>query len=111
MLRIGQALGSLNQFGNASTFFFTLEGGIRVTPIRTKVRPYFLGTAGMYILNLSGPYTAVQSGTNLTYSGGGGLEVQFGSNRFTLGSAYRGFVNSGPDLTSVEITLGYIFQF
>ncbi len=111
ILRLGQALGSLNQFGNPTTFFFILEGGMRFTPIHTKVRPYFLGTGGMYVLNFSNFGSPVRDDTNFTFSGGGGLEVALGPSRIIVGSAYRGFINDGRNLKSVEVTVGYAFQF
>lgn len=111
MVRLGQAFGSANTFFNPSTYFFIFEGGARVTPIRTMVRPFLSGTAGLYILSFDDFDTIVQSDTNFTFSGGGGVEVAFGSSRLTIGGEYRGFQNSGFDLRGVEVTLGYFFQF
>jgi hypothetical protein len=112
MVRIGQAIGTLNGFFDPTTFFFIMEGGFEVTPLRTMISPYFRGTSGFYVLSFDdfgGP--PVQTDTNFTYSGGGGVKVKFGSSRLTIGSAYRGFINSGINLQSVEVTLGYTFQF
>lgn len=111
MLRIGQALGTMSSFGNPTSFWFILEGGFRATPLRTKVRPYFTGTAGFYVLSFNNFGNPVQDELNFTFSGGGGLEIAFGRSAITVGGAYRGFTNSGPYLNGVEITLGYKFQF
>lgn len=111
MLRIGQAIGSMSSFGNPTSFWFIMEGGFRATPLRTMVRPYFMGTAGFYVLSYDQFANPVAEGVNFTFSGGGGLEVAFGHSALTVGGAYRGFTNSGPYLNSVEITLGYRFQF
>jgi hypothetical protein len=111
MIRLGQAIGSANGFFDPTTFFFILEGGFRVTPIRYKFRPYFVGSAGMYVLSFDDFGFPVDGGVNFTYSGGGGLEYSFGSNTISLGSAFRGFVNGGLDFNGVEVTLGYVFQF
>jgi len=114
MLRLGNAVGNANAFFNPTTFFFTVEAAFKVTPIaRGRFSPYFLGSLGMYILNFDDFGSPVRQNTNLTFAGGGGLEVRFGGNHnhVTIGSEYRGFVNSGPDLRSVDVTLGYAFQF
>jgi hypothetical protein len=111
MVSLGQAIGSLNGFG-ATTFWFIFEGGARFTPLRTKVRPFFLGTAGLYILdfsNFGGVF--VSSGANFTYSGGGGVMVSFGRSNLEVKGIYRGFRNNGGDLQGVAVTLGYYFQF
>lgn len=111
MLRIGQAFGSLQGFGNPSSFWLIVEGGFRVTPLRTKIRPFFLGTIGFYYLNVANLGNPVRGGNNLTFAGGGGLEIEFGRSILQLGSAYRGFRNTGPYLQAVEITIGYQFEF
>lgn len=111
MFRLGQAIGRLNGFLDPTTFFFIFEAGFKVTPLRTKVRPHFLGSAGFYILDFSNVPSAVHRDTNFTFSGGGGLEIQFGRSIMDLTGAYRYFVNSGANLQGVEITLGYMFQF
>jgi len=111
MVRIAQAIGGTNTFFSTSTFFFMMEGGLRFTPIRTKVRPYFFGTAGFYVLSFDDFGFPVFSDTNFTYDTGGGIEVKFGPSRIGVGAGYRGFVNSGMNLHSVEVTLGYTFQF
>lgn len=108
---IGQAIGSLDGF-NATTFFFIFEGGARFTPLRTKVRPFFTGTLGVYILDFSTfPGVFLSNGANFTYSGGGGLAVSFGRSNLELKGSYRGFRNTGGDLQGVSVTLGYFFQF
>ncbi|HCU23918.1 MAG TPA: hypothetical protein DF383_02785 [Deltaproteobacteria bacterium] len=111
MLRIGQAFGSTNELFDVGTFIFILEGGLRVTPLRSKFRPYFLGTAGFYVLDFNDFDFPVADGLDFTFSAGGGFEYQLGASRIGLGSVYRGFVNPRTDLRSVEITLGYTFQF
>ncbi len=112
MLRLGQALGSLNGFFAPTTFFFIFESAFRITPVRKMFTPYFIGTAGMYVLSFDNFFgSPVDSGVNFTYSGGGGIQINFGHNQISVGSAFRGFLNNGPDLNSVEVTLGYGFQF
>lgn len=111
MIRLGQAIGSLDSFFNPTTFFFIFEGGFRATPLRTKVRPYFSGTAGMYVLDVDDFGSPVRNGVNFTFSGGAGLEFSFGHNTIGVGGEYRGFVNPGPYLNAVAVTLGYTFTF
>ena len=111
MIRMAQSFGSLNGFGNPSTFWFILEGGFRATPVRYKIRPYFVGTAGFYYLSFTNLGSPVQGGSNFTFNGGGGLEVALGRSALTVGGAYRGFTNPGLYLQGVEVTLGYRFQF
>ena len=111
MIRIGQAIGSLNGFFQPTTYFFIFEGGFRATPIRTKVRPIFLGTAGFYVLDFTQFGSPVQTGVNFTFAGGGGLEVSFGHSHLDIIASYRGFTNRGPYLQGMEVTLGYTYQF
>lgn len=111
MVRIGQAIGSANAFFNPTTFFFIFEAAVKVTPVRYWVRPYFLGSAGMYVLSFDDFGFPVRDNVNFTYSGGGGLEFSFGRNTVGLGSAFRGFNNSGLNLYGVEVTFGYTFSF
>jgi len=111
ILRLGQAVGSTNGFFHDTTFFFMMDGGLRFTPLRTKFRPFFIGTVGFYSLSFNDFGFPVFSDTNLTYTGGGGLEYKFGPNRINIASEYRGFVNNGMNLQGVEVTLGYTFQF
>jgi hypothetical protein len=112
MISLGQAIGSLDGF-NITTFFFIFEGGARFTPLRTKVRPFFTGTVGLYVLDFSEfSGVLVSSGANLTYSGGGGIAVTFGRSNLEVKSSYRGFRNNGGgDLQGITVTLGYYFQF
>lgn len=108
---LGQAIGSLNNF-NVTTFFFIFEGGARFFPVRTKVRPFFTGTVGLYVLDFSNfNGVLISNGANFTYSGGGGLAVTFGRSNLELKGVYRGFRNTGGDLQSIAVTLGYYFQF
>lgn len=112
VFRMGNGWGSIpTPIGSSSSYFFIFEGGIRATPLRTMVRPFFEGTAGVYILSFDNFGSPVQSEANFTYTGGGGLEVSFGRSNLTIGGEYRGFNNSGVSLTGVTITLGYYFQF
>ncbi len=111
MIKLGQAIGSTGDFLDATTFFFIFEAGIRVVPLQTKVRPYFIGTAGGYVLDFFDFDFPVQEDTNFTYSVGGGIEVEFGPSHLTLGSEYRGFINDGIDLQGVAVTIGYLFEF
>lgn len=111
MVRLGQAYGSLSGFGNPSTYWFSMEGGFRVTPLRTKVRPFFLASAGFYVLSFTDLGTPVDNGLNFTFSGGGGLEVEFGPSALTVEGAYHGFANGGPYLEGISVTLGYRYQF
>ncbi len=111
IIRIGQAIGSTNGFINATTFFFTMEGGLRFTPLRTKFRPFFISTIGFYHLSFNDFGFPVFDDTNLTYTAGGGLEYKFGPSRINVSSEYRGFNNAGLNLHGVEVTLGYTFQF
>lgn len=115
LVRISQGFGSVqNQsagFSNASSYLFIMEAGARFTPLRTKVRPFFSGMAGFYVLNFGGIATPVTSGVDFTFSGGGGLEVEFGRSTITLLGEYRGLRNGGPYLQGVAVTFGYIFQF
>jgi hypothetical protein len=111
MVSLGQAIGSLNNI-NDTTFFFFFEGGARFFPIRTKVRPFFFGTAGLYVLNFSNfAGSLVSTGANFTYTGGGGLTVTFGRSNLELKGAFRGLNNNGAFLEGVAVTLGYFFQF
>lgn len=111
ILRLGQAVGSTNGFFHDTTFFFMMDAGLRFTPLRTKFRPFFLGTVGFYSLSFNDFGFPVFADTNLTFTGGGGLEYKFGPNRINVASEYRGFINNGIDLRGVEVTLGYSFQF
>lgn len=111
MLRFGTALGNAEVFFNPSTFFFILEGAVRVTPLRTKIRPYIEASAGMYILDFDDFGFPIRDGVNFTYSAGGGVEFRFGHNAVSVGSAFRGFVNSGFDFNGVTVTFGYAFHF
>ncbi|MCE9625269.1 MAG: outer membrane beta-barrel protein, partial [Deltaproteobacteria bacterium] len=86
-------------------------GGVRVTPLKTKFRPYFIGTVGFYHLDFNDFLSPIADDSNLTFTGGGGIEYEFGSSRIGLGSEYRGFINDGLDLRSVQVTFGYTFQF
>jgi hypothetical protein len=111
LVSLGQAIGSTSGF-NSSTFWFIFEGGARFTPLRTKVRPFFSGTAGLYVLSVDTfPGILITSGANFTYSGGGGIAVSFGRSNLEVKGTYRGFRNSGGDLQGVAVTLGYFFQF
>ena len=108
---LGQAIGSLSGF-NVTTFFFIFEGGARFYPIRTKIRPFLTGTAGLYVLDFSNfNGVLISNGANFTYSGGGGLTVTFGRSNLDLKGVFRGFNNTGGTLQSVAVTLGYFFQF
>ncbi|MFO1462931.1 MAG: outer membrane beta-barrel protein [bacterium] len=111
MLRIAQAIGSTDGFINATTFFFMMDGGFRITPIRTKFRPFFIGTVGFYHLDFNDFGFPMQDDTNFTFTAGGGLEYKFGASRLNVSSEYRGFINDGMDLRGVQVTLGYAFQF
>jgi hypothetical protein len=111
MIRLGQAIGSLDSFFQPTTFFFIFEGGFRATPLRTKIRPFFSATAGLYVLDVDDFGSPVRNGANFTFSAGGGIEYNFGHNTIGLGTEYRGFVNSGPFLNAIAITLGYTFTF
>ncbi len=112
MVRLGQAIGSAELFFNPTTFFFIFEAGVRITPIRYKVRPYFIGTAGLYYLDFDDFGFPIREGANFTYTGGGGIEILFGShNGITIGGEFRGFVNDGLDFYGVTVSLGYTFQF
>jgi hypothetical protein len=111
MIRLGQAIGSLSTDFNPTTFFFIFEGGFRLTPLRTKIRPFISGTAGFYVLSFDQFGSQVQNDTNFTFSTGGGIEGSFGRSSIFLSGAYRGFVNAGPFLQGIEITLGYAFRF
>lgn len=108
---LGQGIGTLKGFGNPTTFWFVFEGGSRFTPLHTVVRPFFSGTVGLYVLDFSNFGAPVNSGANLTYSGGGGLEFSFGRSNLELKGNYRGFRNAGGDLQGVTVTLGYFFKF
>lgn len=111
MIKMSQAFGSLDHFSSPTTYFFMFEGGLRITPMKTMVSPFIEGSAGFYVLNFTDFGSPTNNDTNFTFSVGGGLEVAFGASRLTLGSTYRGFINSGQDLRSVTVTLGYGFQF
>jgi hypothetical protein len=108
---LGQAIGSLDAF-NVTTFFFIFEGGARFYPVRTKIRPFFLATTGLYVLDFSNfPGSLISTGANFTYSAGGGIAFTFGRSNLDLKGVYRGFHNNGADLQGVAVTLGYFFQF
>lgn len=111
IIQIGQAFGSLKGFGTPTTFWFMMDGGFRVTPLRTKVRPFLEGTGGFYVLSFTDLGSPVNGELNFTFLGRGGIEVEFGRSALTVGGGYRGFINSGLYLQGVEVTLGYRFQF
>ncbi len=110
-LRMSQAIGSLGGFFNPTTFFFMLEGGVKFTPLRTFIRPFFQGGLGFYVLDFTQFGSTVQTGVDFTAHGGGGIEFCFGHSSINLSSNYRIFQNGGPDLQAVEATLGYSWQF
>ncbi|MDL1872203.1 porin family protein [Deltaproteobacteria bacterium PRO3] len=111
LMRLSQAIGSTEGFFNATTFFFMLEGGLKITPIRTKFRPFFIGTVGFYHLDFNDFGSPIFDDTNFTFTAGGGLEYKFSSSRINVSSEYRGMINDGLDLRGVQVTLGYAFQF
>ncbi len=112
MFRLGSAIGNLSDLYAPNNFFFTFEAAVKVTPLKTKVRPYMVASAGLYVLDFEEAYTPLYNEANFTYSAGAGLEVALTEhNLITLGSSYRGFINQGPDLQAVEITVGYSYQF
>jgi len=90
-----------------------VEGAFKITPLRHHMfTPYFIGSAGMYVLSFDSFGSLIRNETNFTYTGGGGLEFRLGSsNKIMIGSEYRGFVNSGANFQGVSVTLGYAFQF
>ena len=112
MFRLGSAVGNISDLYAPRNFFFTFEAAVKVTPLKTKVRPYMVASAGLYVLDFEESYTPLYNEANFTYSVGAGLEVALTEhNLITLGSSYRGFINQGPDLQAVEITAGYSYQF
>ncbi len=111
LMRLSQAIGSTDGFFDATTFFFMLEGGLKITPIRTKFRPFFIGTVGFYHLDFNDFGSPIFDDTNFTFTAGGGLEYKFSSSRINVSSEYRGMINDGLDLRGVQVTLGYAFQF
>ncbi|KAB2841142.1 porin family protein [bacterium] len=111
LMRLSQAIGSTDGFFNATTFFFMLEGGLKITPIRYKFRPFFIGTVGFYHLDFNDFGSPIFDDTNFTFTAGGGLEYKFSSSRINVSSEYRGMINDGLDLRGVQVTLGYAFQF
>ena len=112
MIRLGQGIGSADAFFNPTTFFFILEAAVKVTPIRYKIRPFLVGSAGMYVLDFDDFGFPIRDGVNFTFATGGGLEFSFGGhNTIGIGAEYRGFLNEGLDLFGVTVTLGYTFQF
>jgi hypothetical protein len=72
LLRLSQAFGTSNGFFNSTTFFFMMEGGVRVTPIRYKFRPYFISTVGFYLLNFDDFGSPIFDGLNFTYTAAAG---------------------------------------
>lgn len=111
LIRFGQAIGSLKGFGNPTTYWFIIEGGARFTPLRTKIRPFFVGTGGLYVLDFSNFGSLIQTGANFTYTGGGGIQFSFGRSTLELKGQYRGFLNGGGNLQGMNVTFGYFFQF
>lgn len=111
MLRIAQTIGSARGFFDPTTFFFIMEGGVKITPLRSKFRPYFEGTLGFYLLDYSDFGFPIQDDVNFTFATGGGIEYKFGASTIGVGSSYRGMINSGLDLRGVQVTFGYTFQF
>ncbi|HKX12574.1 MAG TPA: hypothetical protein VJP40_05430, partial [bacterium] len=113
MLRMGQAIGNARGFGffDPTTFFFIMEGGVKITPLRSKFRPYFEGLVGFYLLDYSDFGFPVQDDFNFTFATGGGVEYKFGASIIGVGASYRGMINDGLDLRGVQVTLGYTFQF
>lgn len=111
MIRIAQTIGSARGFFDPTTFFFIMEGGVKITPLRTKFRPYFEGTAGFYVLDFSDLGFPIQDDVNFTFAAGGGIEYKFGASTIGIGSSYRGMINDGLNLRGVQVTLGYSFQF
>lgn len=111
MLRMGQAIGNANGFFDPTTFFFILEGGVKITPLRTKFRPYFEGLLGFYVLDYDDFGFPIRDDVNFTFSTGGGVEYKFGANTIGVGAAYRGMLNEGLDMQGVQVTFVYSFQF
>ncbi len=111
MLRIAQTIGSARGFFDPTTFFFIMEGGVKITPLRSKFRPYIEGLVGFYLLDYSDFGFPIQDDVNFTFATGGGIEYKFGASTIGVGSSYRGMINTGLDLRGVQVTLGYSFQF
>ena len=111
MLRMAQAIGSARGFFDPTTFFFMLEGGVKITPLRTAFRPYIEGLLGFYLLDYSDFGFPIQDDVNFTFATGGGVEYVFGASTIGVGSSYRGMINDGLDMRGVQVTLGYSFQF